>query len=84
MSVNAHLTSWLGISTISHFDKIRPCCKIGQGQPRVIYTNFVELESPILHAKFHDHRTFCSGEKDFLRFLPYIDVWSCDPDSYIE
>ena len=30
-----------------------PCHKIGQGQPRVInYNNFVELESPMLHAKF--------------------------------
>ena len=26
-------------------NQIRPCCKIGQGQPRVInYTNFIELE----------------------------------------
>ena len=32
---------------------MRPGRKIGQGQPRVIiYINFVELESPILHAKF--------------------------------
>ena len=35
-----------------------PCCKIGQGQPRVIiYSNFVKLESQMLHAKFQDHRT---------------------------
>ena len=40
--------------------------KIGQGQPRVIiYINFVELESPMLHAKFQDHRTSGSGEEDF-------------------
>ena len=39
---------------------------IGQGQPRfAIYTNFVELGSPILHAKFQDHRIFGSGEGDF-------------------
>ena len=25
----------------------------------------------MLHAKFQDHRTFGSGEEDFLRFLPY-------------
>ena len=30
-----------------------------------IYTNFVELESPMLHAKFQDHRTSDSGEEDF-------------------
>ena len=33
----------------------------------IIYINFVELESPILHAKFQDHRTSGSGEEDFLR-----------------
>ena len=32
--------------------------KMGQGQPRVIiYVNVVELESPMLDAKFQDHRT---------------------------
>ena len=42
--------------------------KIGQGQPRVIiYINFVELESPMLHAMFQDHRTSGSGEEDFLK-----------------
>ena len=30
--------------------------------------NFIELESPMLHAKFQDHRTSGSGEEDFLRF----------------
>ena len=40
----------------------RPCREIGQGQPRVIiYTHIVELESPMLHAKFQDHRTSGSG-----------------------
>ena len=41
--------------------------KIGPSQPRVIiYINFVELESPILHAKFiGDHRISGSGEEDF-------------------
>ena len=40
--------------------------KIGQGQPRVIiYINFVQLESPMLHTKFQDHRTSGSGEEDF-------------------
>ena len=55
--------------------KFDPCRKIGQGQPRVIiYINFVELESPILHAKFQDHRTSGSGEEDFLRFLLYMGM----------
>ena len=29
--------------------------------------NFVELESPMLHAKFQDHRTSGSGEEDFFK-----------------
>ena len=38
-------------------DLCRPCCKIGQGQPRVmIYTNLVVLHTPMLHAKFQNHR----------------------------
>ena len=42
-----------------------------QGQPRdTIYINFVKLESPMLQAKFQDHRTSSSGEEDFQRFLP--------------
>ena len=50
----------------------------------IMYINSVELEFPILHAKFQDHRTSGSGE-DFSRFLPYIGMaakisWSCDPD----
>ena len=53
--VNAHLISGLTVSTKTS--------KIGQGQPRVIiYMNFVELESPMLHAKFQDHRNSGSGE----------------------
>ena len=46
-------------------DQIWPCRKVGQGQPRIIiYINFVELESPMLHAKFQDYRTSGSGEED--------------------
>ena len=56
--VNAHLISGPTVSTKTS--------KIGQGQPRVIiYIKFVELESPMLHAKFQDHRTSGSGEEDF-------------------
>ena len=41
---------------------------MGHDQPRVIiYINFVELESPMLHAKFQDLGTSGSGEEDFLK-----------------
>ena len=59
-------------STVSPFSiekpnlPILPCHKIGQGHHRVIiYINFVELKSPMLHAKFQDHRSSDSGEEDF-------------------
>ena len=56
--VNAHLISVPTVSTETS--------KIGQGPPRVIiYIKFVELESPMLRAKFQDHTTSDSGEKDF-------------------
>ena len=56
--VNAHLISGPTVSTKTS--------KVAQGQPRVIiYIDFVELESPMLHAKFQDHRTSGSGEEDF-------------------
>ena len=38
---------------------------MGLGQPSIIiYINFVELESPMVHAKFQDHMTLGSREKD--------------------
>ena len=46
-----------------------------QGLPRVIiYINFVELESLMLHAKFQDNRTSGSGEVwgAVLLFIPYL------------
>ena len=53
--VNAHLIYGPTGSTKTN--------KIGQSQPRVIiYINFVELESPMLNAKFQDHRTSGFGE----------------------
>ena len=56
-------------------DQIWPCRKICQGQPRVIiWTNLVILEHPMLHTKFQGHRSFGSGEDDFLRFLPYMGM----------
>ena len=45
-----------------------PCHKIGQGHPKVmIYINFVELFSLMLHAKFQNHRPSGSGEDYFLK-----------------
>ena len=68
--------------TLSHFppfkcidDLICPYCKIGKGHPRVmIYINFVELLTLMLHAKFQNHRPSGSGEEDFLRFLLFIAI----------
>ena len=55
--VNAHLIHGPTVNTKTS--------KIGQGQPRVIiYIHFVELESPMPHAKFQDNRTSGSGEED--------------------
>ena len=46
-----------------------PCRKIGQGHPRVmIYINFVELDSPMLHAKFQNHRPSGFQEDLYLGF----------------
>ena len=28
----------------------------------------------MLNAKFQDHRYSCSGEEDFLRLIPYMDM----------
>ena len=49
------------------------CRKIGQGHPSVmIYRNFVDLHSLMLHAKFQNHRPPGSEEEDFLRLLLFI------------
>ena len=62
--------------------KIWPWHKIGQGQPRVTIhkKNFVELESPMLHAKFQDHRTSGSREEGFYHIWAWRPSWSCDMD----
>ena len=42
------------------------CRKMGQGQHRIIiYINFVEPKSIMLHAKFQDHRICGSGAEVF-------------------
>ena len=57
----------------------------GQGHRGVIiYGSFVDLESPIVHAKLQDHRTSGSEEEDFFKGFGHIWVWqpswSCDQD----
>ena len=64
--VNAHLISGPTISTKFSFAKFDIVRKIGQGKPRdIIYSNCVELEFIMPHAKFHDHRTISYVGKDF-------------------
>ena len=47
-------------------DLSSPCREIGQGHPSVmIYINFVDLYSLMLHAKFQNHRPTGSEEEDF-------------------
>ena len=69
-----------------HMQPDLPCCKISQGQPRVIiYINFADKKSSsMLHAQFQDHigllkikrRRFYKAFKNFFfsRFLPYMGV----------
>lgn len=52
-----------------------PLHKIGQSQPGVIvWIKLVVLAYPVLHTKFHGYCYIGSGEVDFQRFLPYMDV----------
>ena len=47
-------------------DLSSPCREIGQGHPSVmIYINFVDLHSLMLHAKFQNHMPTGSEEEDF-------------------
>ena len=46
--------------------QIWPCCKVGQGQPRIIIrTNLVGLTSQMLYTKYQGHHPPGSGEEDF-------------------
>ena len=48
---------------------------MGQGQTRdLIWTTLVVLTYMMLHTKFQGHWSIGSGEKDFLRFLPYMGM----------
>ena len=65
-------------------DQIWPCCKIGQGQPKVtIWTNYDGPESPMLHTKPQGHWPFGSGEDFWRVFIIYGrggPSWSFDAD----
>ena len=51
-----------------------PYFKIGQGQPRVtIYTNYVVLQTLMLHTKFQGNWPGGS-EEDFLRFWEFLSM----------
>ena len=41
----------------------------------MIYINFVQLHSLMLHIKFQNHRPPGSEEEDFKRFLLFMRVW---------
>ena len=54
-----------------------PCCKIGQGQPRVIsWTNYDGPKAPMLHTKPQDHWPFGSGE-DFYNIWAWTTAIFC-------
>ena len=53
-------------SYVLDFFHILPCCKIGEGHPRVIIgRNYDGPKSPKLHTKFHCNRPTGSGDEDF-------------------
>ena len=61
-------------------DQIWPCCKIGQGQPRIIiWTNYDGPQSPMLHTEPQGHWPFGSL-KGFYHIWAWQPSWSCDPD----
>ena len=51
-----------------------PFKDIGQGQPRVmIYTNFVVLQTLMLHTKFQGNWPTSSREEDFFKVLSIFE-----------
>ena len=56
-------------------NKIKPCHKEGQGQPRfIICANLVGPTYPMLHIKFQGHGLLVPEKKIFKEFLPYMGV----------
>ena len=53
--------------------QIRPCHKQVKSQPMtIIWTNLINLESPMLYTKIQPQSILGSGEEDFYVILPYI------------
>ena len=52
------------IHTYIRTDKPKPICPPPLFQSWG-HKNFEELETPMLHTKFQNHRSFSSGEEDF-------------------
>ena len=40
----------------------------------IIHIEFIDIEYPMLHAKFQGHRTSGSGEEDLLTVLPFMGI----------
>ena len=58
-----------------HGAQIWPCCKKVKGQPKtIIWTNLVDLESPMLYTKNKPQSFLGSQEEDFKFFLPYMGM----------
>ena len=81
LHTNLHLTGFNSFSKIyslsifphkSKLDQTWSCCKIGQGQIRVIiWTNWVVFKYSMLHTKFQGHRPFGSRELNHLKSLSF-------------
>ena len=57
---------FLTFFTIQKPSEIRPCPKIGYGQPGVIiYINFKRITPKMLHSKFQGNLPSGSGKEDF-------------------
>ena len=55
--------------------QIWPCRIKVKSQPMVIiWTNFVELESPMIYTKIQPQSFLGSGDEDFKVFLPYMGM----------
>ena len=75
---NQYLVLCCKFFSLNDFVKFDLAVIIAQGQPSVIiYIEFVELQFPMLYAKFQDQRTSGSGA-DFYHIWRWRPSWSCD------
>ena len=73
----------LGARTYQHFPtykfmgaQIWSSHKTVKGQPMtIIWTNLVDLESPMLYTKIQPQSFLGAGEEDLFVFLPYMCAW---------